>query len=58
MKSILMYQREILDFGEVTSKLLSEEKRLKSEGHTLQESSILASSKWKKKEFVKKKLGM
>lgn len=57
MKPILMYGKETLDFAEATSKLLSEERRLNSEGHTSQEDLVMVTSKWnKKKEFVQKKV--
>lgn len=57
MKPILMYEKEALDFVEATSKVLLEERRLNSEGHTSQEDSVMLASNWKKKkEFVRKKV--
>ena len=53
MKPILMYGKESLNFAEVTGKLLSEERRLKSEGRASTENSALVASKGKKKNFMK-----
>lgn len=51
MKPILVYGKETLVFAEVTGKLLSEERRLMSEGKTSSETlAMAASSKGKKKD--------
>ncbi|KAL4589303.1 hypothetical protein LXL04_002209 [Taraxacum kok-saghyz] len=50
MKPILMYGKETLKYADVTGKLLSEEKRLESSGHTSSsEEMFLVSGKGKKK---------
>ena len=53
MKPVLMYGKESLNFAEVTGKLLSEERRLKSKGRASTENSTLVGSKVKKKNFMK-----
>ncbi|KAL4579351.1 hypothetical protein LXL04_015493 [Taraxacum kok-saghyz] len=50
MKPILMYGKETLKYADVTGKLLSEEKKLESSGHTSSsEGMFLVSGKGKKK---------
>ena len=53
IKPISMYEKESLNFAEVTGKLLFEERRLKSEGRASIENSALVASKGEKKNFMK-----
>ena len=55
MKTVLMYGKDSLDFAETTSKLLSEERRLKSEGRDSHNNSMLVVGNRKKKNFIQKK---
>lgn len=57
MQPILMYGNEIVNFSEVTSKLISEEKRLKNGDENSQENSALVvKGKWKQNKSSKKKV--
>jgi hypothetical protein len=49
MKPILMYGKETLKFADVTSKLLSEEKRLEGSSMTSSEGTVLVTRQGKKK---------
>ncbi|KAJ0834198.1 putative RNA-directed DNA polymerase [Helianthus annuus] len=49
MKPILMYGKETLKYADVTEKLLSEEKRRGSSGHTSSEGTVLICGNGKKK---------
>ncbi|KAJ0624083.1 putative RNA-directed DNA polymerase [Helianthus annuus] len=53
MKPILMYGKETLKYADVTEKLLSEEKRLGSSGHTSSEGTVLICGNGKKKHSQK-----
>lgn len=53
MKPILMYGKETLKFADVTSKLLSEEKRLEGSSMTSSEGTVLVARHGKKKNFGK-----
>ena len=57
MQPILMYGKETVIFSEVTSKLISEEKRLKNGDENSQENSALVvKGKWKQNKSSKKKV--
>ena len=56
MKSILMYEKETVVFSEVTSKLLSKERRLGSEMKSSFQESALAVEGWKKKKNSMKRV--
>ncbi|KAF3659902.1 hypothetical protein FXO38_10518 [Capsicum annuum] len=48
MQPILMYEKETVIFSEVTSKLISEEKRLKNgDEKSLEDSALVVKGKWK-----------
>jgi hypothetical protein len=53
MKPILIHGKENILFSEVTSKLLSEERRLSGGHNSTHENSVLAVANWKKKKPMK-----